>query len=74
MIVSNWIHYARAKATIDLACKGIIVNKVWVKKHCFPIYSLNHPICIHNVNDTINQAGLIYSALDVNLKIWDIHR
>ncbi|ETW82066.1 hypothetical protein HETIRDRAFT_18279, partial [Heterobasidion irregulare TC 32-1] len=55
-------------ATIDSACEGIIVNKVWVKKHHFPTYSLNRPIRVHNVNDTINKAGLIRLALDVSLK------
>ncbi|ETW77139.1 hypothetical protein HETIRDRAFT_18112, partial [Heterobasidion irregulare TC 32-1] len=61
------------KATIDLACEGVIVNETWVRKHRFPTYALNKPIRVRNVNDTINKAGLIRSALDVNLTIWDIH-
>ncbi|ETW82509.1 hypothetical protein HETIRDRAFT_17999, partial [Heterobasidion irregulare TC 32-1] len=71
--ISNQDQNARAKATIDSACEGIIVNETWVKKHQFPTYSLNNPIRVQNVDDTINKAGLIWSALDVNLKIRDIH-
>ncbi|ETW76723.1 hypothetical protein HETIRDRAFT_53073 [Heterobasidion irregulare TC 32-1] len=59
MTILNRIQNTGAKATINSACKGVIVNETWVKKHRFPMYSLNHPICIHNIDDTINKAGLI---------------
>ncbi|ETW78210.1 hypothetical protein HETIRDRAFT_454228 [Heterobasidion irregulare TC 32-1] len=71
--VSNRDHYAGAKATIDSAYKGVIINKTWVRKHRFPTYTLNNPICVRNIDNTINKAGLIRFALDVNLTIWDIH-
>ncbi|ETW75687.1 hypothetical protein HETIRDRAFT_53973, partial [Heterobasidion irregulare TC 32-1] len=70
--VSNRSQNAGAKATIDSACEGVIVNETWVKRHCFPTYTLNNPIRVRNVDDTINKAGLIRSALDVNLTIRDI--
>ncbi|ETW79801.1 hypothetical protein HETIRDRAFT_49348, partial [Heterobasidion irregulare TC 32-1] len=70
--VSNRSQHAGAKATIDSACEGVIVNEIWVKRHRFPTYTLNNPIRVRNVDDTINKAGLIRSALDVNLTIRDI--
>ncbi|ETW81478.1 hypothetical protein HETIRDRAFT_317583 [Heterobasidion irregulare TC 32-1] len=70
--VSNRSQNAGAKATIDSACEGVIVNETWVKRHRFPTYTLNNPIRVRNVDDTINKAGLIRSALDVNLTIRDI--
>ncbi|ETW78202.1 hypothetical protein HETIRDRAFT_27976, partial [Heterobasidion irregulare TC 32-1] len=57
---------------INSACEGVIVNETWVRKHRFPTYTLNNPIRIRNVNDTINKAGLIQSPLDVNLTIREI--
>ncbi|ETW85249.1 hypothetical protein HETIRDRAFT_44016 [Heterobasidion irregulare TC 32-1] len=74
MKVSNRYQNAGAKATINSACEGVIVNETWVRRHRFPTYTLNNPIRVRNVDDTINKAGLIRSALDVNLIIWDIHR
>ncbi|ETW86535.1 hypothetical protein HETIRDRAFT_447253 [Heterobasidion irregulare TC 32-1] len=55
--VSNRSQYTGAKATIDSACKGVIVNETWVKRHRFPTYTLNNPIRVRNVDDTINKAG-----------------
>ncbi|ETW86445.1 hypothetical protein HETIRDRAFT_447215 [Heterobasidion irregulare TC 32-1] len=63
--VSNRDQYAGAKTTIDSACEGVIVNETWVRRHHFPTYTLNNPIRVRNVNDTINKAGLIQSALDM---------
>ena len=69
--LSTWGKYAGARAAIDSACEGILVNKTWVKKNNFPTYVLSHPICIQNVDDTINKASLIWSGLDVNLMVRD---
>ena len=51
--------YAGARVTIDSACEGILVNEKWVERKQFPTYALSHPIHVRNVNDMINEAGLI---------------
>ena len=63
--------YAGARATIDSACEGILVNEKWVERKQFPTYALTHPIRIRNVDDTINKAGLIKRGLDANLMVQD---
>ena len=62
---------AGARATINSACEGILVNKKWVQRHNFPTYPLNCPIRVRNINDTIDQGGLIQRGLDANLTIMD---
>ena len=71
LCISTRGKYAGARATIDSACEGILVNESWVKKHNYPIYALTHPICVWNIDNMINKASLIWSGLDVNLTIWD---
>ena len=60
---------AGARATIDSACKGILVNEKWVERKQFPTYVLSHPIHVRNIDDTINKAGLIKRGLDANLMV-----
>ena len=62
---------AGARATIDSACKGILVNEKWVERNNLPTYTLSHPIYVQNVDDMINKAGLIKSGLDTNLMVQD---
>ena len=69
--ISTQGKYTGARATINSACEGILANKLWVEKNRFPTYMLSHPICIQNVNDTINKAGLIKKGLDTNLTVQD---
>ena len=63
--------YTGARATIDSACEGILVNEKWVERKQFPTYALTHPIRVRNVDDTINKAGLIKRGLDANLMVQD---
>ena len=63
--------YAGARVVIDSTCEGILANESWIKKHDFPTYTLSHPICIRNTDDTINKADLIWTSLDVNLMVYD---
>ena len=72
--ISTQGKHARARATIDSTCKGILTNEKWVERNQFPTYMLSHPIHVRNVNNTINKAGLIKQGLDVNLMVQDRRR
>ena len=62
---------AGARATIDSACEGILVNESWVWKHNLPSYPLDRPIRVRNVDDSTNKNDLITRGVDGNLTITD---
>ena len=69
--ISTQGKHTGARATINSTCEGILANEKWVEKNYFPTYTLSHPICVRNIDNTINKASLIKQGLDANLMVQD---